>query len=129
LLTLRDNDLDFLYFAPFGYAGTSGEAMHYVYKVANRRVTPDLGSLMIGISEIQSKLLGVPPESNPAIVFIDDFSGTGDEALELWSGELDEEFPDRARLEEVVPLDATVYLALPVVFDSAIRRIDRETNG
>lgn len=126
VLALRGGDLSSVYFAPFGYAGTSAEMMAYWYKLANRETTPDLESRMIGISEIQSKLLGVSIARNPTVIFIDDISGSGDEAIDMWTGNLD---PPRAGLQEVVPPDAAIFLAVPIAFSHAISRIGHVTRG
>lgn len=74
-------DIDQLYFCPVGYVVKSGSVISYFFKTQNG--IPD--NRFLSIDQIMNG--GVPNQSQ--VVFLDDYIGTGSQAVQLWYGLLD----------------------------------------
>jgi hypothetical protein len=119
LIELLDGELSNCYFSGYGRAGQSGQEMLYRYKMANSLRNSELETHLVGPSQIQG-LLG---KGKPIIIFLDDFVGTGGEAVEAWQGRPNS--PDFS-LNQVVPPNADFYLAVPIAFQSGVDKIHSE---
>lgn len=101
-------------FAPFSRtAGESGDAMLHRFRLANGLNTRYYNPLFIGRSEILRAGLG----RDDTIVFLDDFVGSGNQAVEAWEkmfGELTAEI-------------GNVYLVTVAAFAKGSERIRAET--
>jgi hypothetical protein len=117
------NDLSHVYFAGYGHAGSSAEAMLYRYKIANQLRNTPLESHFINMSEIPNLVR----QKDPVIVFVDDFIGTGDEATNFWTGTEDDKKMERPALQEIVPANAKCYLAVAVGYTAGITKVHSTT--
>lgn len=97
-----------------GSAGESGDSMLHHFRHANNLASRRHNRLFIHRSDILSQNLG-PDDS---IVFVDDFSGTGDQACNAW----------REQIEELLPGGPFIYLVLIVASQTARKRITDTTN-
>lgn len=122
LVTLQ-SDLSRIYYAGYGRAGSSGQAMLHKYKLAsNLRNTP-LEAHFIYMADAQRLRL----EQEPMLLFVDDFVGTGDEAVELWNGNQNDPSQTSPPLQSAIPPNVRCYLAVIIAYDAGLRRIHQET--
>jgi len=117
------SDLSNVHFAGYGHAGSSAQIMLYRYKIANQLRNTPLESHFINMSEIPELIR----KTNPVIVFVDDFIGTGDEATTLWTGKKGDITLERPALQDIVPANAKCYLAVAVGYEMGINKIQQYT--
>lgn len=122
-LVTMHSDLSHVYFVGYGYAGSSGQAMLYRYKIANSLRNTPIESNFIYMSDIPRLRL----EKDPVILFIDDFMGTGNKAVVLWNGEKENEEKTRPGLQEIVPTNAKCYLGVIIAYEAGLQKIQGET--
>lgn len=120
LTELLDGEFSNCYFVGYGRAGQSGQEMLYRYKMANSLRNTGLESHLLGLSQVQ----GLMGKGKPIVVFLDDFIGTGGEAVEVWQGKPNS--PDFG-LNQVVPPEADFFLAVPVAFQTGVDRVHSNT--
>jgi hypothetical protein len=94
-------------------AGESGDAMLRLFRHANNLAGKQFNELFIYKSELLSENLG----SEDTVVFVDDFSGTGDQVCEAWTNSL----------RELLPEGPSVFLILMSASAAARTRIETET--
>ncbi len=94
-------------------AGESGDRMLHVFRTANRLSGSRFDSLFIHRSDLLREKL----KAEDTVVFVDDFAGTGDQAVAAWDESLSELLPDRPRM----------FLVLVVAVDRAMTRIGNDT--
>ena len=113
LTILQDRSLERVFFFPFGHAGKSGSALSYNYKTAN---DIPVGKFKNNFTELAT-LFGDEAEQHFKLVFIDDFIGTGNQAIDTWE-----------RIREIpFPRDSEVFLVTLAGFDTAIRNVSERT--
>lgn len=101
-------------FVPFSFsAGESGDSMLHVFRVANGLQHHRYNDLFIHLRDLPGESL----VSDDTVVFVDDFSGTGDQAVRNWN----------EALAELLPGEPSSFLVLVAVGAEARRRISRET--
>lgn len=101
-------------FVPFSFsAGESGDSMLHVFRVANGLQHHRYNELFVHLRDLPGEELG-PDDS---VVFVDDFSGTGDQAVRNW----------KEALAELLPEEPSVFLVLYAAGVEARRRINQET--
>jgi len=93
-------------------AGESGDSMLHRFRIANNLAGKQFDALFIHKSE----LLEANLSSEDTVVFVDDFSGTGDQATLAWG-----------ELQELLPGNPKSYLVLVAASTIARRRIERDT--
>ncbi|MGH6804278.1 MAG: phosphoribosyltransferase-like protein [Methyloceanibacter sp.] len=102
------------YFAAFSSsAGESGDTMLHRFRQANGLDRSSYDSLFV----YKRDLLVDAPTSDDSVVFVDDFSATGDQAVGAWNDTLRELLPDSPK----------TYLVLAAVSRAAKERIVRDT--
>lgn len=102
-------------FAPFtASAGESGDTMLHEFRIANGMGNRKYDSLFKYKSDLPGEGLG----PNDTVIFVDDFAGTGDQAIDHW---------ERVLLE-LLPQQPTAYLVLVVATMEARKRINSETD-
>lgn len=94
-------------------AGESGDAMLHRFRLANGLNTRFYDSLFIGRSEILSARLG----PDDTIVFLDDFVGSGTQAVDAW----------RQIFDELTAGIGNVFLVTVAAFAKGAERIKDET--
>lgn len=99
-------------FVPLGAAGESGASMLHRFKIANRLDFPKLRELFIFKSQLLKEGLG-PGDS---VVFVDDFAGTGRQAVDAWN-----------QMAELLPDGPHTYLVLVAASSDAMEVIGKET--
>jgi hypothetical protein len=101
-------------FVPFsGSAGQSGDSMLHKFRLANEMSSKQYNELFIYRSDLLREGLG----ADDTVIFVDDFSGTGNQACEAWKTDFAELLPERP----------TTYLVLVAVNTTARQRIESET--
>lgn len=80
LVQLEGPDLSNTLFASFGYPGESGDEMVYRFRLANRLDGADLNPNFLYLSDVGKYL----DTKNLKFIFINDFVGTGKQAVETW---------------------------------------------
>ena len=95
------------------HSGESGDAMLHQFRVANGMATHHFDSLFIS----RSDLLREPLEAEDTVVFVDDFSGTGDQATKAWT----------EMFQELLPGEPKCYLVLVMASATAVKKICGET--
>lgn len=101
-------------FAPFsGSSGESGDTMIWYFRHANNMTGRPYKDLFIYRRDLLSENL----EPSDTVVFVDDFSGTGQQASGAW----------KEQLEELLPNSPRAYLVLVVGSITARNRISAET--
>jgi len=93
-------------------AGESGDVMLHAFRIANRLNGRQYKDLFIYKSELLSENL----DPQDTVVFVDDFSGTGDQACNTWP-----------EIQELLPGGPRVFLGLIAASNEACRRIEAET--
>ena len=102
-------------FVPFSVsAGESGDTMLHAFRVANDLDYKKYNNLFIQKRDLLAEGLG----ASDNVVFVDDFAGTGDQAVRGWQQSIGELLPGRPK----------AYLVMPVVRQAARRRIAEETD-
>ncbi|MBU2055462.1 MAG: hypothetical protein KKC25_10865 [Proteobacteria bacterium] len=102
-------------FVPFsGTSGSSADSMIHIFRQANGLTRNKFNSLFV----YRSDLLRDTYTENDTILFIDDFSATGNQACESWK-----EF-----FYEIVPPEPRKILILVASSDAALERIRTETD-
>jgi hypothetical protein len=96
-----------------GSAGESGDSMLHLFRRANNLSHRKYSELFI----YRSDLLSAHLKAEDKVVFVDDFSGTGDQVCEAWGETL-----------ELLPGNPTVILSLVRVRNRARKRIQLETD-
>lgn len=101
-------------FVPFSFsAGESGDSMLHMFRVANALQNKRYDDLFIHIRDLPGAGLG----EEDTVVFVDDFSGTGDQAVRNWND----------ALAELLPEKPSAFLVLVAASADARRRINKET--
>jgi len=101
-------------FVPFtASAGESGDTMCHEFRIANGMGNRKFDNLFKYKSDLPDERLG-PKDT---VIFIDDFAGTGDQAIDHW---------ERV-LSELLPQQPTTYLVLLMANVGARRKISRNT--
>lgn len=95
------------------HAGESGDRMLHTFRAANALSAERFDNLFIHKSELLRQDLG----PDDTVVFVDDFAGTGEQAVTAWKESLGELLPGRPR----------IFLVLAVAIREAITRIGKET--
>lgn len=101
------------FFVGFGGAGESGQSMLRPFREANRLTARMHHPLFCSITELPSKMLS----HDDNVVFVDDFSGTGKQVVDMWP-----------TIQELVAADAKLYLIVTAATRKAIDKIATETN-
>ncbi len=101
-------------FVPFSFsAGESGDSMLHMFRVANALQHRRYDELFIHIRDLPGEGLG----EDDTVVFVDDFSGTGDQAVRNWN----------EALAELLPKKPSAFLVLVAAGADARRRINSDT--
>lgn len=100
------------YFLGFGGAGESGPAMVRSFREANRLNAPRFNELFVNITDLPRLQL----TAKDTVVFIDDISGSGDQAVGLWP-----------TLAELIASEAKAILVLTAVTETSKDRLSNET--
>ena len=112
LKTLKGEDLSNVYFCNFGNPANSGQHILSIFAMANgltgRANTPKFKQ----ISELNELLL----KPDITILFLDDFIGTGNQALNYWSG-----------IASLVSSNAEIFLGAICAFEEGIVNIQNNT--
>lgn len=102
-------------FVPFSFsAGESGDSMLHAFRVANGLQHHRYNELFVHLRDLPGQALG----EDDTVVFVDDFSGTGDQAIKNWNGVL----------AELLPQEPSSFLLLVAAGAGARRRINAETS-
>ena len=96
-----------------GTPGESGDSMLHKFRNANGLGRRQFGDLFLYKRDLPGA--GFGPEDN--IVFVDDFSGTGNQAVNAWE----------EQLEELLPEHPNIYLVLVAASAAARQRIAEST--
>ncbi len=96
-----------------GSAGESGDTMLHIFRRANNLANSRFNELFIH----RSDLLRESFEPEDTVVFIDDFTGTGNQACRAWQD----------TFAELLPSGPNSYLMLIRASDKAAQRISEET--
>ena len=99
-------------FAGYGPPAKSGASMLGKFRKANRMTSTTYQNMFVDALQIPA--LGLTGADT--IVFVDDFSGSGAQAVQFW-----------ATTEELIGSDADAFLVLGAATATAIARIERET--
>jgi hypothetical protein len=97
------------FFVGFGTAGESGNAMVRPFREANGMASSNYDGMFVTLAE----LVGLRLTAFDTVVFIDDFSGTGQQAVRRWP-----------TYQELVASEASCYLILSAVTEEAKERIN-----
>ncbi len=100
------------YFAGFGFAGESGQAMVRTFREANKLNDTRQDDLFCTIADIPSKKL----TAADTIIFIDDFCGTGTQICTRWD-----------TIGMLIGSDAECHLIVTAATDDAIAKIEDKT--
>lgn len=96
-----------------GSSGESGDSMLYKFRLANGLDARRYDTLFL----YRRDLVGLNLGSDDTIVFVDDFSGTGDAAIQFWNGQY----------RELLSGEPNIYLVLVAASTAAIRSVKNET--
>lgn len=101
-------------FVPFTVRpGESGDMMLSVFRTANKLNTARYDELFVYKADLLKEGLG----PDDTVVFVDDFAGTGDQAIGAW----------RESLAELLPGRPKTFLVLVAAIQEAITRISTDT--
>jgi hypothetical protein len=100
------------FFLGFGGPSESGQVMLRMFREANRLTRKTYNDLFCNLSDLPSKKL----TTEDSIVFVDDFSGTGDQVVRMWE-----------TIKEVAAADAKFFLIVTAATRLAVDRIAAET--
>jgi len=95
-------------------AGESGDRMLHTFRVANGLGASRYDELFIHKADLLREEL----EPDDTVVFVDDFAGTGNQAINAWNESLGELLPGQPR----------AFLVLVAARDQAIDRINKDTS-
>jgi hypothetical protein len=95
------------------HSGESGDRMLHTFRIANGLSASRFDGLFIHKSDLLREDLG----TNDTVVFVDDFAGTGKQAVDAWNDSLGELLPGRPR----------TFLVLVAAITQAIQRIRSDT--
>lgn len=95
------------------HAGESGDRMLHTFRTATGLTAKPYDELFIHRSDLLREQL----TADDTVVFVDDFAGTGNQAVTAWNESLSELLPGRPR----------IFLALVVAIDTAITQIAEHT--
>lgn len=95
------------------HAGESGERMLHTFRTATGLTAERYGELFIHRSDLLRQGL----THDDTVVFVDDFAGTGNQAVTAWNETLGELLPGRPR----------IFLLLVVATDAAVEQIRQQT--
>jgi len=107
---INDNQREMI-FCAFGQAGKSGDSLLHTYRIANH--IPTLSSF-IHLTDLPDYV----EREDLMLVFVDDFIGTGDQALKLWE-----------KIQGVINEENQVYLMVLCATDNGIRHVEEGTRG
>ncbi|HEY5499002.1 MAG TPA: hypothetical protein VIK20_01325 [Bacteroidales bacterium] len=93
-------------------AGESGDEMLHKFRTANNLASRKFNNLFIYKSELLKEKLN----ADDTVVFIDDFSGTGNQACDFW-----------ADIKELLPGEPRIFLILVAASEKALTRIQENT--
>lgn len=96
-----------------GSAGESGDTMLHRFRLANNLTGRRFNELFIYRSELPSGNFG----PDDTVVFVDDFSGTGNQVCTAWP-----------LIRELVPVGPRLFLILIAACAAAVDRIEHETD-
>ena len=116
LAAVGSSSLEDVAFFPFGRAGKSGNAMIYHYRTANN--IPQAKCKYFSEIPMFFRALEEEPQKELKLVFIDDFVGTGSQAIGTW--ELLREIP--------FPQESRVFLLTLAGFRNAIDKVMEKTD-
>jgi hypothetical protein len=94
-------------------AGESGDEMLHKFRVANNLSSKKFNDLFVHKSELMRAQLGL----QDTVVFVDDFSGTGQQACDTWR-----------ELQELLPGEPRILLFLVAASYAAVNRVKVETD-
>ncbi|MGC4031565.1 MAG: hypothetical protein QM754_07500 [Tepidisphaeraceae bacterium] len=94
-------------------AGESGDSMLHRFRLANNLNTRYFDKLFIGRSDLLRQGLG----KDDTVVFLDDFVGSGNQAVDAWTG----------MFQELTATVGNVYLLAVAAFARGVDRIRKET--
>jgi hypothetical protein len=100
------------FFAGYGSAGESGQAMLRIFREANHLGSQKYQNLFVGATELPALKLS----ALDTVVFIDDFSGTGDQIIKSWPV-----------TKELLGSEARTFLVLCAITQRALTRVSKET--
>jgi hypothetical protein len=100
------------FFAGYGSAGESGQAMLRIFREANNLGAQRYQYLFVSATELPSLKLS----ARDTVVFIDDFAGTGTQVVKSWP-----------ITKELIGSEARVFLVLCAITQTALSRIAGET--
>lgn len=95
------------------HAGESGDRMLHTFRTATGLSAARFNDLFIHRSDLLREQLAV----DDTVVFVDDFAGTGDQAVTAWNESLGELLPGRPR----------IFLVLAVAIAEAVQQIRNQT--
>lgn len=95
------------------HAGESGDRMLHAFRTATGLTAARFDDLFIHRSDLLREQL----IADDTVVFVDDFAGTGNQAVTAWNESLGELLPGRPR----------IFLVLVVAIDTAIQQIRSQT--
>jgi len=102
------------YFAPFGGVTTSGSGVMYRFSKANTRNLARREKQLVSVADLPEVCTII---DNPIVFFLDDFVGTGTQAVKYWNEVLKQLVPEYLRL----------YLTVIVACDEAVKRIEGDS--
>jgi hypothetical protein len=100
------------FFAGYGSAGESGQAMLRIFREANGLSSDRFQYLFVSSGELPSLKLS----AQDTVVFIDDFAGTGRQVVKSWPV-----------TKELLGSEARAFLVLCAITETALARISAET--
>lgn len=111
--TLKRNDLSKVYFCFFGAPQKSGYAVLNMFAVANNLS----GSNHTSKFKLLSELPQLTSEEEITIVFIDDFIGTGNQAVNFFN-----------KIQHIIPENTEIILGVVAAFERGITNIQENAN-
>ena len=101
-------------FVPFtASAGESGDTMLHEFRIANGMAKREFNELFVYKSDLPGEQLG----PSDTVVFVDDFSGTGVQAIDHWE----------VKLKQLLPQSPSVYLVVVLAGVRAVQEIGKQT--
>lgn len=113
--TLKNQDLSNVYFCYFGAPQKSGYAIINMFATANN--LNNSSSKFKLLSELQEFIKPVSEEEEITIVFLDDFVGTGKQAVDFFN-----------EIQNLIPQNAEVFLGVIAAFEKGITNIMENTD-
>jgi len=112
LVQLEGPDLSNKLFASFGYPGHSGDEMIYKFRLTNQLADKRWNVNFLYLSDIGSYI----DRNNLTFVFINDFVGSGKQAVETWEN-----------VQGFVSEKHAVYLIVMAAYQEGMKRINEKT--